>query len=322
MRICLLTLAALAHAQQRAPVIRVPVRLVTVPALVFSPDGRTVNGLTAVDFRLLDENRPQRITLDTQITPVSIAAVVQSNQDVRDYVPSIAKMGAVIDTLIAGEGGESALLTCNDDVSVAKPFDSGDLSAALKKLSPEGRSSHMLDAASRAIDLLAQRPASRIRVLLLIGQPMDSGSETKLDALREAVERENLTVFALALPMVGKAFVSDTFHLEGLSSRTDRGGFRASTDAKHLIQVLDRASAAQQSTDPFSILTAATGGTQIHFRKQSELEGALAAVGLQVRSAYVLSFAPDSPTAGYHAIHVEVRTPGSKVFARPGYWLR
>ena len=318
----MLGVAVIAFAQPQSSVIRVPVRLVTVPTLVFSSDGRTVNGLTATDFRVLDEGRPQQVAIDTEITPVSIALVVQANREVREYVPFIARTGALIDALIAGEGGESALLSCNDNVSLAKPFDFGDLSASLKKVVPEGGSSHMLDAASRAIDLLKQRPATRTRILLLIGQPMDSGSETKLDALREAVERADLTVFALALPMLGKAFVSDTFTLEGLSSKTDRGGFRAGTDLKHLVTVLDRAAAAQQSADPFSVLTAATGGTQIRFRKQNELEGALAAIGVQVRSAYVLSFAPDSATAGYHSITVEVRTPGAKVFARPGYWSR
>jgi VWFA-related protein len=321
MRIWLAAVAAVALAQQQT-VIRVPVRLVTVPTLVFGADGRMVNGLTASDFRVLDEGRAQKITLDTESTPVSLAMVVQANLEARDYVPIIAKTGTLIDALIAGEGGETALLTSNDEVVVAKAFDSGDFSIALKKIPADGRSSHMLDAVSRAIDLLRERPANRTRILLLVGQPIDSGSETKLDALKEAAERENVTVFALALPMIGKSFVSDTFSLEGLSSRQDRGGFRAGTDLKHLINVLDRAAAAQQSTDPFSALTAATGGTQIHFRKQSELEGALAAVGVQVRSAYVLSFAPDSPAPGYHKISVETQQTGAKVYARPGYWSR
>jgi VWFA-related protein len=322
MRIWIAVAAGIAFAQEPPPVIRVPVHLVSVPALVLSVDGRTLNGLTASDFRLLDDGRPRQITVDTESAPVSIAMVVQANRAVRDYVPFIARTGALIDTLISGEGGESALITCNDEVTVGKPFDSGDLSTSLRKISADGNGSHMLDAVSRAVDVLSRRPSVRSRILLLVGQPMDSGSETKLDRLREAVERENIAVFALALPMVGKAFVSDTFSLEGLSSRTDRGGFRAGTDLKHLAAVLDRATAAQQNTDPFSILTSATGGTQIHFRKQGELEGALAAIGVQLRSAYVLSFKPDAGTAGYHTITVDVRTPGAKVYARPGYWSR
>src|SRR5215471_14833616 len=151
--------AALGMAQQ-APVIRVPVRLVTVPTLVFSSEGRLVGGLQKSDFRLFDNGHPQRLTVDLESTPVSIAAAVQANLAVRDYVPFVAKTGNLIDALLAGENGESALVTYGDDVRVVKPFDSGELSTALKKVSPSGRSSRMLDAASRAIDMLKGRPAS------------------------------------------------------------------------------------------------------------------------------------------------------------------
>ena len=315
-----LVIGALALAQQ-APVIRVPVRLVAVPTLVFSPDGRLLPGLQAADFHLLDNGRPQKLTIDTKSNPVSLAIVVQANLDVREYPGFIARTGSLIDALVTGEGGETAVISCNDEVTVLKPFDSGDLSAALKKLSAEGKSSRMLDGASRALGLLRERPASHTRILLLIGQPADGGSEAKLDAVREQVEQENLSVYTLALPEIGKAFVSDTFSLQGLS-RAERGGFRAGTDLKHLITVLDRAAAAQKAADPFSILAAAAGGTQIRFRKQTELEGALAALGLQVRSAYTLTYSPESPETGYHTIAVEVASPGAKVYARPGYWLR
>ena len=43
--------------------------------------------------------------------------------------------------------------------------------------------------------------------------------------------------------------------------------------------VLDRSATAEAGADPFSALTSATGVTQIHFRKQKEMEGALAAIG-------------------------------------------
>ena len=129
------------------------------------------------------------------------------------------------------------------------------------------------------------RPGEQ-RILLLIGQPADAGSETALDAVREQVEQENLSVYALALPELGKAFVSDPFTLDGLTR--ERGGFKAGADLKNLVKVLERGSAASAAADPFSVLTAASGGTQIRFRKQAEIEGGLAAIGLQVRSAYTL----------------------------------
>jgi VWFA-related protein len=314
-------LAGAATFAQQPPVIRVPVRLVTVPALVLSEDGRPVDGLQTSDFRLLDDGRPQQLNLDTEINPVSLAIVVQANREVRSYLPFIAKTGSLIDALLSGEGGETALITCNDDVHVAKRFDSGDLSRAMKDISADGRSSRMLDAAARAADLLRQRPASRSRILLLIGQPVDQGSETKLTDLRERIAEPNLTVYTLTLPVMGRAFVSDTFTLQGVS-RAERGGFRAGADLKNLVTVLDRASAAAENTDPFSELTAATGGVQLRFRQQAELEGELAAMGLLMRSVYTLSYSPDSSDPGCHTLMVEVTKPGLKVYARPGYCLR
>jgi VWFA-related protein len=178
----------------------------------------------------------------------------------------------------------------------------------------------MIDAGLYAINLLQQRPGSRARVLLFIGQPMDSGSEHKLAVLKEQAEKEDVSIYALTLPEFGRAFVSDTFTLQGVSSG-ERGGYRAGVDLGNLISVLNRSGNADKGADPFSILTAATGGTQLHFRKQNELENALAAIGVELRSAYLLSYTPSSTEIGYHTIKIEVTAPGAKTFSRPGYWL-
>jgi VWFA-related protein len=243
------------------------------------------------------------------------------NQDVRQYVPFIAKAGSAVDALLVGESGEAAVVTYGSEVTVAKPFDAGDLQTALRTISANGSPARTIDAGMRALTLLTRRPSSRARVLLFIGQPMDSGSESTLASLREAAEKENVAVYALALPEFGKAFVSDTFSLQGLSSRADRGGFKAGADLGKLISVLNRNTNAATGADPFSILTAATGGTQLHFRKQRQLEDAIAAIGVQLRSAYLLSYYPNSQEAGYHTVKIEVDVPGAKVYSRPGYWL-
>ena len=60
---------------------------------------------------------------------------------------------------------------------------------------------------------------------------------------------------------------------------------------------------------------------QVHVRKQRELENALAAIGVELRSAYLLSYAPNSTETGFHSIRVEVSVAGAKAYARPGYWL-
>jgi hypothetical protein len=241
-----------------------------------------------------------------------VAVAVQVNQDVRSYVPFIAKAGSVIEALLAGESGETTLIAYNDDVTIIKAFDN------LKKIPPSGRQARMVDAGLRGIALLKERPASRARVLLFIGQPVDSGSEATLASLEEAAEKANVTVYALTLPLFGKAFVSDTISLSGVSAQ-EKGGFKAGLDLGKLIEVLGRSSKAEEGADPFSILPAATGGTQIHFRKQRELESAIATIGVELRSGYLLSYYPDSAEPGYHTISIEVDIAGVKVHSRPGY---
>jgi len=212
-----------------------------------------------------------------------------------------------------------AMAGYGDDINVAKPFGAGDLRFTLRSISVHGKQARMIDAGSAAIALLRQRPNARARVLLFIGQSMDSGSESSLSALEEQAERENVTVYALVLPQFGKAFVSDTFSLGGLPQ--DKGGFEAGVDLGRLISGLGRNGKVEARTDPFSLLTAATGGTQLHFRKQKQFEDAIGAIGLELRSAYLLSYSPNSTETGYHTIKIEVGVPGAKVYACPGYWL-
>jgi VWFA-related protein len=292
-----------------------------VPTLVFSKESRLLPDLQNTDFRVLDNGRLQTVTLTASYTPVSVALVIQVNQDVREHIPFIARSGNALDALLVGESGEAAVVTYGSEVTVAKPFNTGDLQSALKSIAANGRRAPMIDAGMRALTLLSARPGSRTRVLVFIGQPMDSGSESTLAALRESVEKENVTVYALALPELGKAFVSDTFSLQGLSSKADRGGFKAGADLGKLVPVLNRTVGAANNADPFSVLTAATGGTQLHFRKQRQLEDAIADIGIQMRTSYLLSYYPDSTEFGYHTVKVEVDIPGAKVYSRPGYWL-
>jgi hypothetical protein len=202
---------------------------------------------------------------------------------------------------------------------MVKPFETGEVSPTLRRLSPYGRESHLLDAGLRGLTLLKGRPPGRARFLIFIGQPMDNGSATTLPFLKGAVEGENVTVFAITLPEFGKAFVSDNFSL-GPVPQEARGGFQASINLGAVLAALSRSSHADAGTDPFSVLIAATGGTQVHVRKQKEFEEAISAIGEQLRSAYQLSYSPASHEPGYHTIKVAVDVPDATVFSRPSYW--
>lgn len=291
---------ALLIAQEEA-VIRVPVHMVAVPTLVFSKEKQLIPGLKKADFRILDNGIPQSIHLDSDYTPVSVVIAIQTNQDERRSIPYIAKVGSVMEAHLVGATGRAAVIAYNRDFKVLKPFGSGDVAEAFRNISPKGTGAHMIDAGMRAIEMLKERKRTEARVLLFIGPATDRGSRGTWARLQEEAERENVSIYAL-----------------NSSAGLDLGGSPENPDLGWLMSMLGRQDA---KADPLSPLVAATGGTELHFHGQRELENAIGTLGVELRSTYLLSYYPSSGDPGQHRISVEVSVPGAKTYARPGYIL-
>lgn len=250
-----------------------------------------------------------------------MAVVVQINQDVRAYLPFISKIGSVLDNSLAALTGETALVTYNDEVTLTKSFGEGDLQTALRSISPSGSEARLTDAGLFALELLNARSGPRSRILLFVGQSIESGSEGKITTLTDRAEQEGVQIYALKLPIFGGSFVSDTFRLQGLGSQGYRGGYQASIELSKAIPAARHAEQASLNTDPFSVLTNLTGGFVVPFRRQRELENAVLALGDALRSRYFLSFVPTSNDDRSHQIKVQVSQPDRKVYARSEYRL-
>ncbi len=307
------------HAQQLP--IKVPVRLVNVPTMVFAADGKLLTGLRKENFHVADNGREQNFKFETETPPLSIAIAVQSSQSARAYLPFISKVGSTLDNSLLGETGEAAVLAYDNDVEVLKPFGSGDVGQAIRKMKEGGEKARLIDAGLRAIDLLKNRPANRERLLIIIGQPFDSGSNAKFAALADAAQKENVTIFTFTLPMFGKNFISDTFTLSGYGSQGYKGGYVATVELTKLGPALKRSAQTAAKADPFASLTAQTGGMEIHFRKQKEVENGIIAMGGVLHSMYLLSYSPDPLTSGHHTIAVTTDIPGATAHTRSGYEL-
>lgn len=256
---------------QETDVIRVPVRMVAVPTLVFSKENRLIPGLKKNDFRLLDNGVPQAVELDPDVAPVSVVIAIQADRNPH----YISKVGSVMEAHLVGATGRAAVIAYNDTIKTLKPFGSGDVRAAFANVSGRSTKARMIDAGMRAIEMLKDRPRTAARVLLFVNQTADRGSKAGWDDLKEAAGREDVAVYSL-------------------NSWED---------------------------DPVHTLVEATGGTELHFHSQKELEDAIGKLGVELRSAYLLSFYPSSSAPGVHRISVEVSVPGAKTYARPGYTL-
>lgn len=158
----------------------------------------------------------------------------------------------------------------------------------------------MIDAGIFAIDMLKERKRTEARVLLFVGPVSDRGSRATWTQLQEEAERENVSVYSLT------------------SGGAEAGGSPENPDFGWFSSMLSRLDA---KADPLSPAIAATGGTELHFHSQKDLENAIGTLGVELRSAYHLSYYPTSENPGRHTISVEVSVPGAKTYARPGYVL-
>ena len=74
-------------------------------------------------------------------------------------------------------------------------------------------------------------------------------------------------------------------------------------------------------SNPQEIYTKFTGGREYSYKTQRGLEEAIASIGDEIHSQYLLTYLPDTPkNDGYHEIEVRILKPGLKVSTRPGYW--
>jgi hypothetical protein len=92
-------------------------------------------------------------------------------------------------------------------------------------------------------------------------------------------------------------------------------------DLGRIVPEIYRGSKTLSGRDAVTVLTSYTGGRPLPFRKLRNLEDAIASVGEEIHSEYVLSYAPDHADPGYHRIRVEVAKPDAVVRTRPGYFV-
>ena len=306
---CATILPLILLAQEPPPIARVPVRLVIAPTSVTDQHGKFINGLGAQDFTLYDNDIPQQIHEDADFLPISLAVAIQDNNAMEGVLPQIHQLGPLLGTLVVGDGGEAAILTFNQKVELIQDFtgDLGRLTHALKLVDTAFSKSHLIDATLQSIRLLENRPPERRRILLLISETRDQGSESKLrDAVAEA-EVNNILIYSMN---ISRAHAAGQIFPGGLS-----------LDPMALIKEIYSGIKTLVVENPLSVLTRYTGGLQYGFFKQHAFEEAVTKIGEEIHGQYLLSYTPSNiQEQGYHRIRVEISRPEFTVRSRPGYY--
>jgi VWFA-related protein len=318
-------------------------RLVQVPVTVTDSKGRFIDGLQASDFQVLDNGRPQQMIVDTIATgvaPIALVIAVQSSGISVPVLEKVRKIGVMIQPVLVGESGCAALLSFSDRVAWLQECtnDPDALAQAFNKLRPgEEKKGRMLDAAEAAIRRLRGRPGSR-RVLLLISESRDRGSETDLSAVTAAAQSIGVTVYAATYSAIKTAFTSQAPLSDPprpIKPKTPNDNMET-VDGNPPSKYNPRVAPPEQRVDVIGglgelarlgqtnaaqALAGATGGTTVSFARQKGLEEVIAKLGAELHSQYVLSFVPEAKDPGYHNLEVKLARSGRfRIRARPGYW--
>jgi VWFA-related protein len=328
---------------QETPVIRATVNVVVAPTLVTNQHGEFVGGLDATDFRLVDNDKLQKINVDVSYVPISLVVAVQMNSAAEPVLPKIRKIGPLLQGTVVGDQGEVAIVGFDHRIQVLQDFTTSydKIEAGLKQLQPGGENSRMIDAVMQSARMLAKRPENRRKVLLLISETRDYGSESQLsDALTE-LQFDNVSVYSVnmsklvttvlarqkmprpdplppaARPLPPGVPATPSSAAQVTGNPTNSGDFIPA------LAGIFRSVKGAFSDNPSEVFTKWTGGAERAFKNQRELESAVQGVGEELHSQYLITYSPNNrDEGGYHEIRVSLPNyPGAKIRTRPGYWV-
>jgi hypothetical protein len=170
--------------------------------------------------------------------------------------------------------------------------------------------------------LLKLQSASFRRIILLLSQSQDDGSTAHAEDVVRSLAESGTTIYSL------------TFSPEKipLKSRPARGARRSP------LSVPSPENAIVGSTlnpsipigivkvmreDTTAEVAALSGGEQLRFHDEEELEHSFAILARDIHNGYTLNFYPSSHQAGFHTIMVRIvgEQPRLAVKARASYWL-
>jgi VWFA-related protein len=328
--------------------IRVYTNEVIAPVTVMDKQGQLVLDLEQKDFHVFDNGVEQKVVhWDFGGDPLAVALVIETSSHIAMMAPVIRGMGSIFTETVMALNGEAAVITFDSTVEVRQPFtaDHDAIQRAVAAVQFEAPEIRLHDAMATAVDLLKAQPPNFRRVMLVVGESQDTGSDAKLRFVLRDAQLANIAIYGIGVSS-SKADLLSTMH----ASRSDTsdglgttGGDFPSSDHRPYIAPSGVAEhAAQQGSFDYmsvaiwlitrgvnkikdhqlELAVAATGGEHYHAHRDRAVRSALDQIGGELHAQYVLGYTPSAqPADGFHQITVTVTRAGTTVRARPGYFL-
>jgi VWFA-related protein len=197
----------------------------------------------------------------------------------------------------------------------------------------------MIDAVEQSARMLKSRPKDHRRIVLLIAESRDKGSEGRLREALTSTQVDDVMVYALNISRLYTETMSgapvyrpdpipaSARHMPagavdtptGVAQFTGSDGYSA-----HFVPLFTEIFRDVKGIfvdNPVEVFTKYTGGRETGFVSQKSLETAISEIGREIHNQYLISYNPDNKVeGGFHTIRVVVNGPYN-IRTRPGYWL-
>ncbi len=198
--------AAQVHPRQvPGPPLRVRVELVPVIASVLDASGKPVTDLPESDFRISQDNQPQKIDLFERETnlPLDLALMIDTSLSAVGDLKFERQAAEGFLRQVLRPGDRMAVFSFAYDVNELTPFtaDCARLDAALREMQP-GTGTSLFDAIDLGSRTLARRPAGRRRVLLLVTDAGETTSRDTYEQARDAAIRADAMLYTMLVRVV------------------------------------------------------------------------------------------------------------------------
>ena len=238
----------------------------------------------------------------------------------------IRHIGGMIQPLVIGLRGEAAVVTFDGKIKWVQDFtpDDDKIRDAVKTLKAAAGIDRvrMLDAIVEVADRMQQRKGRK--VLLLISESRDRGSETVFRQSMELVERQGIEVFGAHYSAYSTTLFAKPKDLPDAPPRPvaspDPSDWPDSPPGVDILAILAELGRLGK-TNAIEALTRVTGGSDYPFLNERDIEKAIKKLGEEVHGQYILSFPQRENSTGIHEIEVLAPNHGDIVIrSRRTYW--
>lgn len=280
-----------------------PYNLIPVPVLVEDSSGEMAFGLSAQDFLVKDNGVEQRVAFsaNARTEPLSLLIVIQTGHHGSNRLNKISRLDDLLDGLLSIPHDKVAVLTFDSVPRLLQDFtESSDVvSSTLASIAPGDDLASLIDALHSAATTLHKSPVNSRRIVLLISEELDHGSDDSDWAdLIQDLSSNNISVYALSY---------------SASHRPVLGKLRALNPLEH-----SKSNTFKNSTEA---LARFTGGDFYHFNSEKSFENEIGEISDHIHNRYDLELYSNNFQPGFHSLQIELRhVRANIVAARSGYW--